>query len=142
MEAPLTNGTHASAAPLQFSVPMPHAPQTRIYLHLTRHKHCTLLFLTSGSGSPEGVSPGMGSFVYAVPDRTGQNQSPNCTVLYGSSVSAAQGDFATRLAKLLARKTGKPAYVGNSVAFGEAAGGGNVEEEMQGFRKVVMSLPV
>jgi hypothetical protein len=51
---------------------------------------------------------------------------------YESSV-----EFTTRLAKLLARKTGKPVYVGNSISFASAGMGGTVEEEMQGFKKVV-----
>jgi Proteasome assembly chaperone 4 len=46
-------------------------------------------------------------------------------------------DFTTRLAKLLARKSGKPVYVGNSISFAGAGMGGTVEEEMQGFKKVV-----
>jgi hypothetical protein len=51
---------------------------------------------------------------------------------YESSV-----EFTTRLAKLLARKIGKPIYVGNSISFASAGMGGTVEEEMEGFRKVV-----
>ena len=46
-------------------------------------------------------------------------------------------DFTTRLAKVLARKTGKPVYVGNSSSFASAGMGGTVEEEMEGFRRVV-----
>ena len=46
-------------------------------------------------------------------------------------------EFTTRLAKLLARKTGKPVYVGNSISFANAGMGGTVEEEMEGFKKVV-----
>ena len=46
-------------------------------------------------------------------------------------------EFTTRLAKLLARKTGKPVYVGNSISFASAGMGGTVEEEVEGFRKVV-----
>jgi hypothetical protein len=46
-------------------------------------------------------------------------------------------DFTTRLSKLLARKTGKPVYVGNSISFASAGMGGTVEEEMEGFRRVV-----
>lgn len=46
-------------------------------------------------------------------------------------------DFATRLSKVLARKTGKPVYVGNSSSFASAGMGGTVEEEMEGFRRVV-----
>lgn len=46
-------------------------------------------------------------------------------------------DFATRLAKVLARKTGRAVHVGSSVSFAGAAGGGTVEEEMDGFRRIV-----
>jgi hypothetical protein len=51
---------------------------------------------------------------------------------YESSV-----EFTTRLARLLARKTGKPVYVGNSISFANTGMGGTVEEEMEGFKKVV-----
>lgn len=51
---------------------------------------------------------------------------------YESSV-----EFTTRLAKLLARKTGKVVYVGNSISFASAGLGGTVEEEMEGFKRVV-----
>jgi hypothetical protein len=46
-------------------------------------------------------------------------------------------EFTTRLANLLARKTGKAVYVGNSISFASAGLGGTVEEEMEGFREVV-----
>ena len=46
-------------------------------------------------------------------------------------------DFTTRLAKLLARKVGRPVYVGNSISFASAGMGGTVEEEIEGFKKVV-----
>lgn len=57
-----------------------------------------------------------------------------CTHLctYESSI-----DFTTRLAKLLARKIKRPIYVGNSMSFASAGMGGTVEEEMEGFKKVV-----
>ena len=38
---------------------------------------------------------------------------------------------------MLARKTGKPVYVGNSVSFASTGLGGTVEEEIEGFKKVV-----
>lgn len=38
---------------------------------------------------------------------------------------------------MLARKTGKPVYVGNSISFASAGMGGTVEEEMEGFRRCV-----
>lgn len=37
---------------------------------------------------------------------------------------------------MLARKTGRAAYVGSSLSFAGAAGGGTVEEEVEGFRRV------
>lgn len=46
------------------------------------------------------------------------------------------------MAKVLARKTGRAAYVGSSVSFAGAAGGGSVEEEMEGFRRVVEAVMV
>ncbi|KAF2148390.1 hypothetical protein K461DRAFT_282843 [Myriangium duriaei CBS 260.36] len=49
-------------------------------------------------------------------------------------------DFATRLAKVLARKTGKAVHVGSSVSFESSAQGGTVEEEMEGFRRIVETV--
>jgi hypothetical protein len=46
-------------------------------------------------------------------------------------------DFTTRMAKVLARKTSMPCYVGSSVNLSSAAGGGTVEEELEAFRLVV-----
>jgi hypothetical protein len=59
---------------------------------------------------------------------------PLSTPLYTQSNTL---DFATRMSKVLARKTGKPVYVGNSMSFAGAGRGGDVEEEMEGFRMVV-----
>ena len=49
-------------------------------------------------------------------------------------------DFATRLAKLLARTTGKALHVGSSVSFDSSAQGGTVEEEMEGFKRIVETV--
>jgi hypothetical protein len=46
-------------------------------------------------------------------------------------------EFTSRIAKLLARKTQLPVYVGNSMSFANSAMGGSVEEEMEAFRKVM-----
>lgn len=46
-------------------------------------------------------------------------------------------EFTSRLAKLLAGKTQRPVYVGNSVSFAGAGLGGTVEEEIEAFRNVV-----
>jgi len=66
-----------------------------------------------------------------------QRMNPNqtfSTPLYTYEFSL---EFTTRMAKLLARKTGKPVYVGNSISFASAGLGGTVEEEIEGFKKVV-----
>ena len=46
-------------------------------------------------------------------------------------------DFTTRMAKVLARKTKLPCYVGSSINLSGAAGGGTVDEEMEAFRAIV-----
>lgn len=46
-------------------------------------------------------------------------------------------DLASRLARLFAKKTGLPTYVGSSLSLSGAGLGGTVEEEMEAFRKVV-----
>jgi hypothetical protein len=45
-------------------------------------------------------------------------------------------EFTTRLAKLVAKKTQLPTYVGNSMSFTTTALGGSVEEEMEAFKQV------
>lgn len=49
-------------------------------------------------------------------------------------------EFTSRLAKLLARKTQLPVYVGNSVSFAGAGLGGTVEEEMVAFKNIVEAI--
>jgi hypothetical protein len=46
-------------------------------------------------------------------------------------------DFATRLATILAKRTNKPIYVGNSISIASAGSGGDVQEEMESFKKIV-----
>ncbi len=45
-------------------------------------------------------------------------------------------DFTTRLAKIVARKSQLPTYVGNSISFANTGLGGTVEEEMGAFGSV------
>lgn len=102
----------------------------------------------------------MGSFVYAMPDvslvstasaisfvllepsadygRQRYNTSETMsTILYNNPSSL---DFATRLAKVLARRTGKAVHVGSSVSFESSAQGGTVEEEVEGFKRIVETV--
>ena len=46
-------------------------------------------------------------------------------------------DFASRIAKTIARRTGKPTYVGNSISISSAGRGGDVDEEMESFKKII-----
>lgn len=46
-------------------------------------------------------------------------------------------DFATRIAKIVAKRTGKPTYASNSISFAGTGRGGAAEEEMDGLRRCV-----
>ncbi|KAH7128302.1 hypothetical protein B0J11DRAFT_432089 [Dendryphion nanum] len=122
----------------EVSFPLPRAPQTNIHLQLTNNRTSLLLFFTSAT-TDSAASASMGSFVYAMPNRSSPSETLS-TPLYTHSGNL---DFTTRLAKIIARKTGKPVYVGNSISFASTGMGGTVEEEMEGFRRcvqVVMDL--
>ncbi|KAI4639892.1 uncharacterized protein J4E78_010794 [Alternaria triticimaculans] len=127
-----TTDTNASRAPIEVSFPLPKAPHTNIYLQLTNNGPNLLLFLTTATAESASSAP-LGSFVYAMPNRAKPAETLS-TPLYTHGGTL---DFATRLSKVLARKTGKPVYVGNSSSFASAGMGGTVEEEMEGFRRVV-----
>lgn len=152
MTGVIRNAAESSAPAVQLSFPLPKAPETKVHIHLTINQTFLLLFLTtSEEGRTSAVS--LGSFVYALPD-VGSHRSKSCCISCfaltcckrlnaGQTISTAlcsveaTVEFATRLAKLLARRTGKPVYVGNSVSFASAGWGGSVEEEMEGFKKSV-----
>lgn len=129
---------------------MPKAPDTKIHLQLTIRPTSLLLFLSSVLDGNTSATAPMGSFIYALPDVTASHLLDSATRLIdkqrinpGQALSTplytyeSSLEFTTRLAKLLARKTGRPTYVGNSISFASAGMGGTVEEEMEGFRKVV-----
>ncbi|KAH6681883.1 hypothetical protein B0J14DRAFT_225328 [Halenospora varia] len=123
----------SSSPPIEISFPLPKAPDTRIHLRLTIQATSLLLFLTTAMNGDTSTTASLGSFVYAIPDRFNPSQALSTPLYtYESSV-----EFTTRLAKLLARKTKKPVYVGNSISFASAGMGGTVKEEMEGFKKVV-----
>ncbi|EPE36111.1 hypothetical protein GLAREA_05449 [Glarea lozoyensis ATCC 20868] len=125
--------TSSSRRPIEISFPLPKAPDTRIHLRLTISSTSIILFLTTTVNSDTSSTAPLGSFVYAMPDRLNAGQTLSTPLYtYESSV-----EFTTRLAKLLARRTKRPVYVGNSISFAGAGMGGTVEEEMEGFKKVV-----
>ncbi|CAA9960934.1 PAC4 domain containing protein [Pyrenophora teres f. maculata] len=130
--AAATTNSDASHAPIEVAFPLPKAPHTNIHLQLTDNGPNLLLFLTTATPESASSTP-MGSFVYAMPNKATPAKTLSTPLFtHGSTL-----DFTTRLAKVLARKTGKPVYVGNSLSFASAGMGGTVEEEMEGFRRVV-----
>jgi hypothetical protein len=130
---PLTNAFHMEQ-PIQFSMPLPNAPGSRIHTHLTILAASILLFCTTTTPehSPS-VMPSLGTLVYAMPDVYNPS-SPLSTHLYTLPSSV---DFADRLAKTLARRTNLPVHVGSSVNFSSAGHGASVDEEMDAFRHLV-----
>ncbi|KAK5656180.1 hypothetical protein OQA88_4940 [Cercophora sp. LCS_1] len=118
---------------VQLSLPLPRSLDTRIYLRLTIKSKAILLFLTTASADEAGAPTPLGSFVYALPDKYNPAQplsTPLCTV-------EPTLEFTTRMAKLIAKKTQLPTYVGNSISFASTGLGGTVEEEMEAFKQVV-----
>ncbi|KAG9243470.1 hypothetical protein BJ878DRAFT_423535 [Calycina marina] len=123
----------SSTQPICLSFPLPKSNDARIHLQLTNQKSSILLFLTTAMKGDTSTGAPLGSFVYALPDRLNPGQCLSTPLFtYESSL-----EFTTRLAKLLARRTGKPVYVGNSISFASAGLGGTIEEEMEGFKMVV-----
>ncbi|KAK8189829.1 hypothetical protein HDK77DRAFT_482014 [Phyllosticta capitalensis] len=132
----------AAIKPVQLSFPLPRTSNTRINIHLTIQSTALVLFVTTTSPEHDaGATAPMGSFVYAMPQNTSHTPSnssatspPISTPLYAQTPTL---DLATRLARILARKSGRPTYVGNSTSFASAGLGGSVEEEMEGLARVV-----
>ncbi|POS88057.1 hypothetical protein EPUL_000485 [Erysiphe pulchra] len=120
------------ARPIELSFSLPRAQGTRIYLQLTVRATSVLLFLTTARDGVTSTAS-LGSFVFALPDRLNPGQSIS-TPLYEDISSI---EFTTRLAKFLARKFNKAIYIGNSISFDSTGLGGSVEEELEGFKKVV-----
>ncbi|KAI4123793.1 MAG: hypothetical protein LQ338_005097 [Usnochroma carphineum] len=115
--------------PTHLAIPLPFSPHTTLHLQITRLETSNLIFLTSTDPSTSGSLSSLGSFVYAMPNRY-QPSDPLCTPLYSLPGSI---DFATRVAKILARRTGKPVYVGCSIVLGNPT----VEEEVAYVRAAV-----
>jgi hypothetical protein len=51
----------------QFSFPLPNAPQSRVFVHVTVYQQALLIFLSSSSEGAAAPS-NLGSFVYAMPN--------------------------------------------------------------------------
>ncbi|KYK57050.1 hypothetical protein DCS_04057 [Drechmeria coniospora] len=122
---------HGSIA--QLSIPLPQSLDTRVYLRLSTQAKAIVLCLTTASLDQLAGPKPMGSFVYALPDRFNPQQ-PLSTTLFSHEPTI---EFATRLAKMIARKSQLPVYVTNSMIVADAGMGGTVEEEMDVLRAIV-----
>jgi Proteasome assembly chaperone 4 len=119
-----------STKPITLSLPVPKHPHLLFHAHLTILAHCTMVHLTTSTlGESGSTTASLGSFVYAMPDRL----NPRDAISTALSTTPANIEYATRLAKILARKLNRPVYVGCSIYVE----GMTVEEEMEGLKAVV-----
>lgn len=150
----------ATIKPQELSFPLPRNPHTILQAHLTFFETSMMLFLTTSTiGESSSALAPMGSFVYAMPNVCQShcrnslklsflpiriNLTDSCsqrinekdvisTALYESGSSI---DYATRTAKILARRTKQPVYVGCSMNFA----GTTIDEEMEGLTKVINTV--
>lgn len=108
------NGTHLKPTPpLQLSFALPLSPDTNIHLHITHQTHSLLVFLASSTTGASSITASCSSLVYALPNVRDPQAQPLSTALYNRASSV---DFATRLAKVLARRLDLPVYVGGEVS--------------------------
>jgi hypothetical protein len=54
--------------PLSMSIPLPHSPDTRIYIRLDTKANAVMLSLATATQDELAVPKPMGSFVYALPN--------------------------------------------------------------------------
>ncbi|KAB8230101.1 hypothetical protein BDV23DRAFT_156407 [Aspergillus alliaceus] len=121
--------------PQELSFPLPKALHTTAHIQLTVLDTCAMVFLaTSTPGDSAGSVKPMGSFIYAMPDRTNTRNTIS-TTLYNIPGSV---EYTTRIAKILARRMKIPVYVGSSID--PTALGLLVEEEMEGLTKIVDAI--
>lgn len=141
--------------PIEISFPLPKAPHAILHCQLTFLSACSMIHLTTTELGQSGssITP-MGSLVYAIPDvspcsRPLPRHSPS--ILYSSPnhklkrqnqkqpistplcESGSSIEYATRVSKILARKTNLPTYVSCSMNFA----GITPEEEMEGLTRVI-----
>ena len=132
--APPPQSSTNEVDPIQLTIPLTLTPHTSIQALIQHRLQTPLIFLTTSTTHSSPSQSALGSFVYALPNRLNPSESL-CTTLY-----AQQGtlDFATRVAKIVAKRIARPVYVGWS---GELGGiGRQVDEEMEGVRKVVEGI--
>ncbi|KAH8174336.1 proteasome assembly chaperone 4 domain-containing protein [Sarocladium implicatum] len=117
----------------ELSMLLPKALDTKIHIRLSSKAKAIMLNLTTASPDELANAANM----VRQPDPGSQryeDTQPLSTVLYPHEPTL---EFATRIAKILARKLQLPIYVTNSISFANAGMGGTVEEEMEAFRAIV-----
>ncbi|KAL5598986.1 hypothetical protein BROUX41_003695 [Berkeleyomyces rouxiae] len=117
----------------QVSLPLPRSMDAKIFVRMELRDKSIMLFLTTAGVDSAGSLPSLGSLVYAISDRYNPSQ-PLATVLYSVESTV---ESTTRLAKMVARKTGRPVYISNSMRLASTGMGGSPEEELEAFKKVV-----
>ena len=124
---------HSKTEASYVAIPLRLSAHTSLQVLVQPLAHTCMIFLTTTT--PASASPAaLGSFVYSVPNRL-QPAEPLCTTLYTQPGTI---DFATRVAKIVAKRTGKPTYVGWS---GELeAGGVQFEEHMEVYKQAVEAI--
>ncbi|MCJ1249103.1 hypothetical protein MMC30_006326 [Trapelia coarctata] len=114
------------------ALPLPLSPHTTLRIRITRLKTSNMIFVTTTDYSASSTTSALGSFVYAMPNYLDPSDVFS-TALFPIPSSI---DFATRVAKILARRTLKPTYVGCSATFP----GATVEEELAGGRAAIETI--
>ena len=141
----------SGTVPTAFSLPLRLTPHTTLHLQLTSLANANMIFLTTTSLSGSSSVSALGSFVYAMPDvrsittlflflpsdpslmidqRLSPTAPPLSTPLYALPSTI---EFCTRVAKIIAKRTKKPSYVGCSVSLE----GATVEEEMEAMQVAI-----
>ena len=128
--APATSSTDD---PTHLSIPLTLSPHTNLQILIHSRLQTPLIFITTTNPTTSSPVP-LGSFVYSLPNRLNPAE-PLCTTLYAQPNTV---DFATRIAKIVAKRTAKPTYVAFSGDLGGV--GRQVEEEMEGLRKAVDAI--
>lgn len=132
--------------PLQLAFAVPTSPDTKVHLQITDSAKSLLLFITTSTVGAPSTGVSLGNLVYAMPNvsssralilhitnkskMTRSNETLS-TALYTKTGSV---DFVTRLAKVLARRTRKPVYVGGEVRFW------SIEDEGVALRGIVETV--
>ncbi|KAH8664147.1 hypothetical protein BX600DRAFT_512211 [Xylariales sp. PMI_506] len=117
----------------QVSFPLPKSLDTRIHMRFITKEKVIIVHITTVSEEEKGTAVPMGSMVYALPDRFNPS-TPLATIIYREEPTF---DFATRVAKILVKKTQMHVYVSNSLSLASTGLGGTFEEEMEAFKKVI-----